>query len=75
MHFYEINICQVMNFKPHIIYNKHEMRKIASTIANSRKIVLPTVLISIFSEFLEYEFLYKLFSNVNYNLQDPVFIS
>ena len=30
MQFYEINICQVMIFRPYTAYNKHEMIKIFS---------------------------------------------
>ena len=30
MQFYEINICQVMNFRFYTIYNKHEMIKIGN---------------------------------------------
>ena len=51
MLFYEINICKAMIIKLHTVYNKHEIlkigksnqRKIESTIANARIILLLTV--------------------------------
>ena len=43
MQFYEINICQVMIFRLHTVYNKHEMIGIGNQ--NREKLqVLPKVL-------------------------------
>ena len=39
MQFYEINICQVMNFRLCIVYNKHEMIKIYSQIGEKVQIL------------------------------------
>ena len=54
MQFYEINICQVMIFNPHAVFEKHDddknwksnHGKDISIIASARIILLPTVYVA-----------------------------
>ena len=40
MHFYEINICQVMIFRLYNVYNKHEMLKIVNQTGEKSQVLL-----------------------------------
>ena len=39
MHFYEINICQVMTFRLYIVYKKHAMKKTCSQIREKSQVL------------------------------------
>ena len=39
MQFYEINICQIMNFTFYSVYNKHEMIKIGNQIRKKSEVL------------------------------------
>ena len=62
MQFYEINICQIINFWLYIVYNKHDddkywqsnKRKIENIITSALIIFLPTVCFQTFSDDLAY---------------------